>query len=219
MRESETFQAPEEMARRISDAVAALPMTTTRNLIAIAGPPGSGKSTLAELAKRALDEQGQPTGILAMDGFHLDNALLDANGVLARKGAPDTFDVAGFIAMLHRLQREEDVAVPTFDRGLDKAVAASALITSNQRTVLVEGNYLLLDEGPWRSAQGLWTYRVFLDVPMPELEQRLVDRWLAFGMDPVLAKQRALSNDIPNAERVLQRSVRADLILSGHPEA
>ena len=206
--------APSDLARQIADAVMALPPSPNRQLIAVAGPPGSGKTTVAELARQELDLRGHPTGVLAMDGFHFDNAVLAGRGLIERKGAPETFDTSGFIAMLHRLLDEDEVAVPTFDRKLDKAIAASAVIGPKQRTVIVEGNYLLLEQEGWRACGGLWALRAFLDVPFPELERRLIERWTAHGLEAHLARQRALSNDIPNAELVVERSKSADLVLT-----
>lgn len=185
-----------------------------RILVAIAGPPGSGKSTLAEALHEALVAGGQSAAIVGMDGFHFDDAVLEARGLRPRKGAPETFDAAGFAHLLRRLKaREADVAIPVFDRGIEIARAGAAVIGTEARILLVEGNYLLLDEEPWGGLATLFDMSIYLDVPADELERRLVKRWLDHGLaqDEALAKAR--SNDIPNALRVAGHRRKADIVL------
>ena len=123
-----------------------------RRLVAIAGAPGSGKSTLAERLVEDLNAAAPATAaVLPMDGYHYDDAVLIARGLRARKGAPDTFDVAGFGYMLARLKRndEPEVAVPVFDRDLEISRGSARMIPQEVRVLVVEGNYLLLDRAPW----------------------------------------------------------------------
>ncbi|WP_306119446.1 MULTISPECIES: nucleoside triphosphate hydrolase [unclassified Roseitalea] len=173
-----------------------------RRLVAIAGPPGSGKSTLAEAVVARLLGRGVAAVQMPMDGFHLDNRLLEPRGLLPRKGAPETFDFAGFAATLGRIRTEPSVIVPVFDRSREIAIAGAAEIRAETRIVVVEGNYLCLDEAPWRDLAPLWDLSIFLDVPMPELERRLLARWRGHGFGPQAARDKALGNDLPNAERV-----------------
>lgn len=203
-----------DQGQQIAEAVMSLPETAERRLIAVAGPPGAGKTTITQCARETLEQRGVATGILPMDGFHLDNDILDARGLRRRKGAPETFDLAGFRHMLERVLVEAEVAIPTFDRGLDKAIAASAIITADQRTVLVEGNYLLLDSDGWADLRVFWTMTVFLDVSADILEERLMQRWLDQGFDDDLAQQKTRLNDLPNAQRVQRETTRYDLALS-----
>ena len=203
-----------ENACRIADAVAALPKPDPRNLIALTGPPGAGKSTVAEALCATLNARGIPAAIVPMDGFHLDNPILDSRGLLPRKGAPETFDVAGFKSLLTRLQTEPEVFVPIFDRSIEKAVAAGSVIGPDHTTLIVEGNYLLLDAPHWRDLYSYWTLSVFLSVPLAELERRHVRRWIGYGLTPDAARARALSNDLPNARRVIGERLPADLELS-----
>lgn len=182
---------------------------TGRLLVAIAGPPGAGKSTLAE----GLAQQIDGAAVVPMDGFHLDNRVLQARGLLARKGAPETFDVAGFSAVVTRLQGEDEVVIPVFDRARDIAIAGARVIGPDVRVVLVEGNYLLLDAPPWRALAPCWGLTIGIEVPMAVLTARLIQRWRDHGLDMAAATARAMGNDIPNAARVVAGAVRADMII------
>lgn len=146
-----------------------------------------------------------------MDGFHFDNAVLEARGLIKRKGAPETFDAAGFYNLLERLRADaEDVAIPVFDRKLDLARAGGRVVTSQHRILIVEGNYLLLRRRPWSEMRTLFDLSVFLSVPAPVLEARLIQRWLDHDLPQDEAEARARGNDLPNAMLVLAESDRAD---------
>ena len=185
-----------------------------RLMVAIAGPPGAGKSTLAAALLPLLPEGS--AAVVPMDGFHYDNAVLDARGLRARKGAPETFDFDGFRHLLERLRKADaDVAAPLFDRAADMARAGAAIVPADRKFVLVEGNYLLLDESPWYGLGPLFDVGVWLDVPTAELERRLVQRWLDHGHTAGEARARAMENDLPNAERVIARRRPPDVTISG----
>jgi pantothenate kinase len=185
-----------------------------RLVVAIAGAPGSGKSTLAETLREGIAEHGASVAVVPMDGFHFDNRVLEARGLLPRKGAPETFDVAGFRHLLGRIvAREPDVAIPVFDRSIEIARAGAAIVPAQTRIILVEGNYLLLDEQPWAGLLPLFDLTVWLDVDVEELERRLIRRWLKHGFAGGAARQKAMSNDIPNARRVTSGSRLADFTL------
>ncbi|TCP41826.1 nucleoside/nucleotide kinase family protein [Rhodovulum marinum] len=200
-------------ATALAARIAALSPAAPRRLVAIAGPPGAGKSTLAAAVTAALAARGEQAVLLPMDGFHLDNRLLEPRGLLPRKGAPETFDFEGFAAMLTRVRSEARVILPVFDRARDIAIAGAAEIAPETRIVVVEGNYLCLDEAPWRRLSALWDHSVFLDVPLAELERRLVQRWLDHGLAPDAARARALGNDIPNARRVVAARGPVDCVI------
>lgn len=209
---SEQIQ-PDDLAARLLQASG----SRRRLVAAIAAAPGAGKSTLAAGLRAAIDRRsgGTAAAVVPMDGFHLDNAVLESRGLLARKGAPETFDAAGFVALVARLRQEEEVVVPLFDRVRDLAVAGAAVVEPRHRIVLVEGNYLLLDEAPWDRLAPLWDVTIWVEVPEDELERRLVQRWLDHGLGPEAARARALGNDIPNARRVRANSRPAMLVVPG----
>lgn len=197
----------------LADRVHALRLTHPRLLLAIAGAPASGKSTLAGEVARRLRLQKCAAEVVPMDGFHLDNAVLDARGLRGRKGAPETFDASGFVAMIRRLKIPGEVVVPLFDRARDIAVAGAQVVPNDCPVVLVEGNYLLFDEAPWAGLAPLWDISVRIDVPMDELRGRLIQRWLSHGLSRAAAIRRAESNDIPNAQRVIDRALPAEIYL------
>lgn len=191
---------------------------TRRVLAAIAGPPGAGKSTLCEALCCSLNERSAPLApavAVPMDGFHFDNAILDARGLRARKGSPETFDGDGFVILLRRLrQSPEPVAIPLFDRAMDLSRAAARMVEPYHRFVLVEGNYLLLQDKPWSQLPDLFDLTIWLDVPDAVLKKRLIRRWRDNGLSPEAARKRALSNDMLNARLVKSRSRPADIVLA-----
>ena len=205
-----------DTASRLAETAIERAGEARRFVIALAGPPGVGKSTLSEKLVAAFSRAGQKAAIVPMDGFHLDNAVLEARGTLARKGAPFTFDAEGYAALLRRLRddADHDVAVPVFDRTLDLSRAGGRIIVPEHRFLIAEGNYLLLPDPPWAQMTNLFDLTVMLTAGLDELRRRLTDRWLAHGLDPDKALARAMSNDIPNAELVVALSRSADLMFS-----
>jgi pantothenate kinase len=188
--------------------------SASRFMVGIAGPPGSGKSTTAETLRDALRAEGESAIVVPMDGFHFDDAVLNARGHRPRKGAPFTFDAAGFEVLLKRIKaREPDIAIPVFDRSMELARAGADIVTDEAKFILVEGNYLLLKDAPWNRLKPLFDFTVFLDVPEAELERRLMQRWLGFDFAPERAKAWIASNDMPNIRTVRESSAKADLTL------
>ena len=181
-------------------------------MVAIAGPPGSGKSTLAANLHEVLPENSSI--VVPMDGFHFDDAILNQRGLRPRKGAPETFDYAGFEALLKRIRAvEPDIAIPVFDRSMELSRAGAAIIGADVKFILVEGNYLLLDEPPWSGLAGQFDFTIFIDVPRFELERRLLERWRDHGKSDEDARAWIASNDMPNVDRVLARRRQADLVI------
>ena len=188
-----------------------------RIVVAVVGAPGSGKSTLAERLADALNrDRPDFAAVLPMDGYHYDDALLHARGLRARKGAPETFDVAGLAHMIERLRRsdEDEIAVPVFDRELEISRAGARVIARGVHVVIVEGNYLLLKAAPWSRLQGLFDLTVALDVPEEELRRRLIARWRGFGVPAPEIAAKVEGNDIPNGRFVRANSLPADFVLT-----
>lgn len=179
-----------------------------RQLIAIVGAPGSGKSTLAARLVAGLDQ----AVLVPMDGFHLDNRLLDEDGLLSRKGAPETFDAAGLLTLIRRLKAGGEAIYPVFDRDRDLAIAGAGRVPADARLIVVEGNYLLLDRAPWRDLARAWSLSIMLDVPPQVLQARLTARWQGLGCSPD-AVTAHLENDMANARLMMTQSLAADLVI------
>lgn len=188
-----------------------------RRLIAIAGAPGAGKSTFVQSLCDGLNcDHPDFACILAMDGFHFDDRVLEARGQRARKGAPHTFDVGGLEAMLERLVADDgrEIAVPVFDRSLEIARAGAQIIPASARCIVVEGNYLLLDDPAWAPLRRFFDVTVMLDVPREALIDRLTARWRGYGMDEAAVRAKLDGNDLLNVELVLSRSVAAQFVVA-----
>jgi len=199
----------------VGQILAALPdpQPARRNVIAIAGPPTAGKSTLAATL---LEHLGPAGGVLGMDAFHYDDAILNERGDRERKGAPHTFDVAGYAAFLERVRSTTgtDIAVPVFDRTLELTRNAAEILPATATTVITEGNWLLLDRPRWRDLQPLFDLTVMLDVAEEVVKVRSYERWHGFGFDDAAAEHWVETNDLPNARIVRDESRSADLTLS-----
>lgn len=197
-------------------AALALLETDGRRFLAVAGAPGSGKSTIADTLMTRLEALAPGVAvILPMDGFHFDDAVLHAAGRRPWKGAPDTFDVGGLASVLARLRAntEEVVAVPVFDRDLEISRGSARLITRDRRLIIVEGNYLLLDQAPWSGLAAQFDLTVMIDVPEPVLQARLRNRWAHYDLSEDQILQKLEDNDLPNGRTVQKHSRPADLIL------
>lgn len=208
---------PEAMARTAQAALADLP--AGRKMVALAGPPAAGKTTVSRLLCDRLNADGRSAVVLPMDGFHLDNRLLETRGLLDRKGAPETFDAAGFARAVARAAAGEPLVFPVFDRRRDIAIAGAGFLPAETEFVLVEGNYLLLDTDPWAALAAMWDFAIWIDAPEADLEQRLVQRWRDEGLDEAQARARAVNNDLPNAQMIMARRGACDLHLSADPLA
>ncbi|RRD49641.1 nucleoside/nucleotide kinase family protein [Arachnia propionica] len=183
-----------------------------RALLGIVGCPGAGKSTLSARLGRLL---GDRAVIVPMDGFHLDNPVLETLGRRGRKGAIDTFDVAGFVSLLVRLAAAEEAVTyaPRFDRSLETSVGSAIAVPREVPLVIVEGLYLLAREHGWERVRPLLDEVWYLEVPTEERIRRLVARRMRSGEDEATATDWVLGVDQNNAARVEGTREHADLIV------
>ena len=195
----------------------ALGESAPRAVLGIAGVPGSGKSTLVELLLARIVERRGPGWVahVPMDGFHLADDQLRRLGLLDRKGAPETFDAAGYAHLLERVRAEvdDDVYAPGFDRTLEQPLAAALAVPPSARLVVTEGNYLLLDRPAWRRARQardrVWFVAADDDVRL----DRLIARHVQFGKSPETARAWVTDVDERNAALVSATAAAADRVL------
>lgn len=210
--------------------VADLLRTRDRVVVGLVGPPGTGKSTAAAALVTDLRAAGVSTALVPMDGFHLDQEELERLGRAGRKGAPDTFDAAGYVALLRRLRERTEAVTyaPRFDRTLEQSVGSALAVPAATRVVVTEGNYLLLDpadlpvglgggeptSAAWAEVHGLLDRCWYVDVDDALRLERLVARHVAHGRDPDAALAWVQANDEVNARLVAATRVRADAVLA-----
>ena len=205
--------APSSEPLDLVDRVIALTKRRPRVLVGLAGAPAAGKSTLAAWLVDRLSARGFPTVGVPMDGFHLADAALDALGRRDRKGAVDTFDAYGYLALLRRLRTEQETPVyaPAFERELEQPVAGSIAVPPGTRIVVSEGNYLLLEEPPWPEVWGAFDEVWYVGLDDATRRARLLDRHVRFGKAPDAARAWVDAVDEPNAQLIAATAGRADL--------
>jgi pantothenate kinase len=195
------------------EMIAAAASGSIRTIIGIVGKPGGGKSTLSKYLVKGFDPL--LVSVLPMDGFHLSNKVLKSLGRSERKGAPDTFDVKGFTNLLERIAHDHSNSIyyPIFDRSIEESIAAQGVVLPSTRVVIVEGNYLMHDQGGWEEVSPLLSqcWYAFLDEDVRI--SRLISRHIAFGKDPESAKEWAKGTDQRNAELIEAGVARCDFLV------
>ena len=184
-----------------------------RRVLGIAGAPGSGKSTLARQLVEALGTDA--ARLVPMDGFHLAQAELERLGRADRKGASDTFDAAGFVALLRRLRESGDEVVyaPEFHREIEEPVACAVPVPASVPLIVTEGNYLLVSSGDWSRVRPLLDEAWFVEGDEDRRRDWLIARHVAFGKSPEYAREWVMRSDERNAELVASTRGLADLVV------
>jgi pantothenate kinase len=196
------------------EAATALAESGARRILGIAGAPAAGKSTLAS---RLVDALGDRAVGVGMDGFHLANRELARLGRAERKGAPDTFDAAGYVALLARLRAagQEIVYAPEFRREIEEPIGGAIPVPPSVPLVVTEGNYLLLPDPPWDAVRPLLDEVWFVRLPEADRLTRLVARHQSYGRSLAEARERAHGSDQVNAELVAASATRAERVITG----
>ena len=200
----------EALADRITRLLSRSPRG--RVLVGMAGEPGAGKSTVARGLTAVLTAR---TVVVPLDGYHLADVELVRQGLVGRKGAPETFDAWGYAALLDRLRSRPDhtVYAPGFERDLEQPLAGAIAVEPDVEVVLTEGNYLLLDRVEWRAGRALLDETWYVDVDPVVRRARLVRRHVAFGKPPSDAERWVAEVDEANAALVVASLPRADLVV------
>ncbi|WP_345425185.1 nucleoside/nucleotide kinase family protein [Pseudonocardia xishanensis] len=181
------------------------------SILGITGAPGAGKTTLARRIVAAV-----PGAVhVPMDGFHLADTALEALGLRDRKGAPETFDADGYLAMLRRIRAGEQVWAPMFERDLEQPLAGAIAVPPGTPLVVTEGNYLLVETEPWPAVAAELTEVWFCDPPAEVRRARLLARHVEFGKGEAQARAWVERVDEPNALLVEATRGRATLVVSG----
>ena len=185
----------------------------SRYFIALSGPPASGKSTISQKLANDLSAKEYNSSILQMDGFHYDDVILKEKKLLLKKGAPETFDVMGLINFVSRLQKEDEVIIPIFDRSLELSRSSAVIISKNTKVIIVEGNYILLNSYPWSELNKFFNTTIMINCEKKILEKRLIERWENFNLPKEEIDEKVYNNDLPNGVNVLKNSIKVDYIL------
>ncbi|KAK1287791.1 hypothetical protein QJS10_CPB19g01111 [Acorus calamus] len=221
----------EALTDRLLTIAVSMKDSKSKYIVGVAGPPGAGKSTVASEVVRRLNMRwskrelmtnytGKPAEIatiVPMDGFHLYRSQLDAmedpKEAHARRGAPWTFDPALLLKCLNTLQSQGYVYAPSFDHGVGDPVEDDIFVNRRHKLVIVEGNYLLLDEGVWREVSSVFNEKWFIDIEIDKAMQRVLKRHISTGKTPDIASWRVEYNDRPNAELIMTSKKNADLVI------
>ncbi|RRT67054.1 hypothetical protein B296_00032514 [Ensete ventricosum] len=220
----------DSLAERLLSSVARVQDINSKYIVGLAGPPGAGKTTLSSEVVHRLNYlwSQKVTGktsvsplefaiVLPMDGFHLYRSQLDAmenpEEAHARRGAPWTFNPELLLKCLHSLRNKGSTYAPSFDHGVGDPVEDDVFVSSEHKVVIVEGNYLFLEEGIWQDICSIFDEKWFLDIDINIAMERVLKRHISTGKEPDVAKWRIEYNDRPNAEIIMGSKKNADLVI------
>ncbi|HEY9290882.1 MAG TPA: nucleoside/nucleotide kinase family protein [Microlunatus sp.] len=201
----------EELCRRAAAILEAA--GDGRRLIGISGAPASGKSTLAvQLADRLRRAFPGQVATVGMDAFHLSQRVLEEHGQAEIKGAPETFDGLGYLRLLERIRKTDEIVyAPEFDRTIEDSIANAVEVTAATKLIITEGNYLLLDGDPWRSVREVLDDAWYVDLDETVRQERLLQRHLSHGHEPAEAEARTYGSDQRNAELIMKAMLLPDV--------
>jgi len=209
---------PQQALSRLVPHILALQSAAHHRIaIGLAGGPGTGKSTLAaELVTMVNATHPGSAALVPMDGFHMKHSKLEGLGQVDYKGAPHTFEGAEFVSFLHHLKHAtEPVSGPGYSRKIEDTIENAFTVQPELKTLIVEGNYLLLTEGPWAGIRPLLDYAIFLDVPRDLVKARLLKRHAEEGLFTEERNRAHIErNDLPNYDLVQQSQDRADVVIA-----
>jgi putative kinase len=192
-----------------------------RLLVYLAASPGVGKSTLASFLEflSRKNEDTQEIQAIGLDGFHYPQEYIKNNKVIVDgkevpmaevKGCPETFDLNKLKSKIEAI-KNEGVKWPIYDRSLHDVVEDQILVAKD--IILIEGNWLLLNEDGWRDLKEYCNYSIFIKADEEMLSDRLVQRKIKGGLSEEAAVNFYVKSDSKNVKRVLNNSQKADLQL------
>lgn len=208
---------PQQALSRLVSHILQMESTAGHRIaVGIAGGPGAGKSTLAAgLVSMLNAAKPGSAALVPMDGFHMRHAKLEALGTVDFKGAPHTFEGAEFVSFLHTLKHADTAVMgPGYSRQIEDVVDNAFTVLPDVRVLIVEGNYLLLTDGPWAGVKPVLDYSVFIDVPRETVKARLLKRHAEAGLFTEERNRAHIERtDMPNFDLVAASQDRADVVI------
>jgi pantothenate kinase len=192
---------------------------SNRFIVGIAGGPGSGKSTFAVRLKELINSKSTKSNsdlaqIFPMDGFHRKNIELERSGLLSVKGAPETFDVAGYVSMLNRIRLGENLKAPIYSREAHDVIDNALPIEPHHKIIITEGNYLFVDMEGWCEIKDIIDLKIYIEAEKGVCEKRLLERHMRGGKTEAEALEKIKKVDMKNYDLIDQTKKYADKIIN-----
>jgi pantothenate kinase len=188
---------------------------SNRFIVGIAGGPGSGKSTFAVKLKELINskEKSDLAQIFPMDGFHRKNIELERSSLLSVKGAPQTFDVEGYLSMLNRIKLGENLKAPIYSREIHDVIDNALSIEPYHKIIITEGNYLFYDVEGWCEIKDIIDLKIYIESKKDVCEKRLLERHMRGGKTGIEALEKIKKVDMKNFDLIAQTMKYADEII------